>query len=130
MIVLDASVLIEILLRTKEGQKLESLLLKSSREIAAPELLDIEVCQVIRRYFLLKELTEDRGQKAIDDLSAFPIQRYPHEALVGRIWKLKDNLTAYDAAYVALAEKLKAKLVTRDKKLGAASKKWIRVEVL
>jgi predicted nucleic acid-binding protein len=86
----------------------------------APHLLDVEVAQVLRRYAARGELTAARGVEALADLAAFPLTRYPHDLLLARIWALRENLTAYDAAYVALAEALRAPLVTRDERLASA----------
>jgi predicted nucleic acid-binding protein len=66
------------------------------------------------------ELYPARAQAALDMLAAFPMHRYTHEPLVPRIWELRENLTAYDAAYVALAEGLRAPLITCDKRLASA----------
>lgn len=119
MIVVDASVVIEVLLQTEDGIAIMAGLLSRRETLHAPHLLDIEVAQVLRRYVLRGELTAGRAQQALDMMSEFPIRRYPHVPLLGRIWELRPNLTAYDAAYVALAEGLDATLVTRDRMLAA-----------
>jgi predicted nucleic acid-binding protein len=67
---------------------------------------------------------------ALDDLSDFPLHRYPNDVLLPRVWELRHNLTAYDAVYVALAEALDARLVTRDRRLAAASGHRARVELV
>lgn len=87
----------------------------------APHLLDLEVAQVLRRYVARAELPEPRGREALELLRAFPLTRYPHEPLLGRIWELRASLTAYDAAYVALAEALGVTLLTRDQRLARAT---------
>ena len=119
MIVLDASVVIEMLLQTDDGIAITGRLLGGTETLHAPHLLDIEVAQVLRRYVLRSEVKAERGQRALEVLVEFPVTRYGHEPLVGRIWELRANLTAYDAAYVALAEGLNATLLTRDRKLSA-----------
>ena len=86
----------------------------------APHLLDLEVAQVLRRYYRIKDVSRQRGEQALVDLADFPIERYPHTDFLQRIWDLRDNLTAYDAAYVALAEALSAPLLTCDSKLANA----------
>jgi predicted nucleic acid-binding protein len=117
MIVPDASVILELLLRTPDAPRLEGRLLAEGETLHAPHLLDIEVAQVLRRYAARGELTPARGQNALDLLAQFPIARYSHEPLLARVWTLRANLTAYDAAYVALAEGLGATLLTRDERL-------------
>lgn len=120
MIVADASVIIEVLLRTDAAHRIESRLFDSNETIHVPHLLDVEVAQVVRRYALRGELSPHRGERMLELLSRFPMARYSHEPLLRRIWTLRANLTAYDAAYVALAEGLRATLVTRDERLAAA----------
>ena len=118
MIVVDASVVIEVLLQTDDGIAIAGRLLASSETLHAPHLIDIEVAQVLRRYVLRGELKPERAQQALEVMAEFPVTRYDHEPLLGRIWELRENLTAYDAAYVALAEELNATLVTRDRRLS------------
>ena len=120
MIVVDASVVIEILLQTDDGIAIASRLLEREEPLNAPHLIDVEVAQVLRRYVLRGEVYAERAWQALDVLSVFPLTRYAHEPLLGRMWEHRKNLTAYDAAYVALAEGLRAKLVTRDSRLAAA----------
>lgn len=88
------------------------------REIAAPHLVDVEVLHVIRRLHRTRRLTLARAQQALDDFGALEITRYGHELLRPTMWRLRDTLTAYDAAYVALAELLDAPIVTCDAKLA------------
>lgn len=96
----------------------------------APELIDIEVAQVVRRYWRAGDLAASRGEEAIRDLADLPVQRYAHEPLLGRIWQLRSNATAYDAAYIALAEGLGARLLTLDKALARIPGVRATVEVL
>lgn len=84
----------------------------------APHLLDLEVVQVLRRYHRFEDVSQQRGEQALMDLADLPIERYPHTVFLPRIWDLRNNLTAYDAAYVALAEALAAPLLTCDSKLA------------
>jgi predicted nucleic acid-binding protein len=77
----------------------------------APHLLDVEVAQVVRRYAANGEIVGERGRTALANLADLPLQRYPHDFLLPRVWDLRNNLTAYDAVYVALAEALDAPLV-------------------
>ena len=88
------------------------------------------MAQVIRRYAAGGEIGAARGRQALADLADFPLRRYPHDFLLGRMWQLRHNLTAYDAAYVALAEALGIPLLTRDRRLAAATGHRARVEVV
>jgi predicted nucleic acid-binding protein len=129
VIVVDASALLEALLRTSASEAVERRLLDDRETLHAPHLLDIEVTQVIRRYTAMGELDEARGRAAIADLGDFPLRRYPHGFLLPRVWELRNNLTAYDAVYVALAEALDAPLLTRDRRLAGAAGHHARVEL-
>jgi len=120
VIVVDASALIEVLLRTTVAAGIERRLFDGGVPLFAPEVLDLEVAQVLRRYCASGDVSALRGQEAIDDLVDLPIGRYGHLPLLPRIWSLRQNMTAYDAAYVALAEALNAPLVTRDRRLASA----------
>jgi predicted nucleic acid-binding protein len=121
VIVVDASALIEVLLNTPSGSRITQRLFEGQETLHAPCLLDIEVVQVLRRYALAGELNATRGLQAIEDLSDFPLTRYPHDLFLPRIWELRHNVTAYDAAYIALAEALDAPLLTRDARLASAA---------
>jgi predicted nucleic acid-binding protein len=130
MIVIDASALIEILLQTSRSSRVAARLTRRPGAVSAPHLIDLEVAQVVRRYTRAGDITQERGREALEDLSTFPLTRYRHDLLIQRIWELRDNLTAYDAAYVVLAEALAAPLITCDGRLAAASGHRARVEVL
>lgn len=129
MIVVDASALIELLLRTPAAEAVEERLFDAGHSLHAPHLLDVEVAQVIRRYEAIGEIDHQRGREALADLGDFPLRRYPHGFLLPRAWELRSNLTAYDAVYVALAEALDAPLLTRDRRLAAAAGRHIRIEL-
>lgn len=90
----------------------------------------VEVANVVRRYAARGEISGERGPEALDDLADFPMHRHPHVSLLHRIWGLRHNLSAYDASYVALAEALDAPLVTRDRRLAAASGHRARIELI
>ena len=120
MIVVDASVVLEVLIRSRVGLEIEKRIFSAGERLSAPHLLDLEVAQVIRRYCASGEIDSDRGKQAIQDLKDFPINRYQHDIFLDRVWDLRHNLTAYDAAYVALAETLPAPLVTRNAHLASA----------
>jgi predicted nucleic acid-binding protein len=130
VIVVDASALLEALLRTPAAEAVERRLFDSRRTLHAPHLLDVEVAQVIRRYAATGDLDAERGHMALADLADFPVCRYPHDFLLPRVWELRHNLTAYDAVYVALAEALGAPLLTRDRRLAAASGHHAQVELV
>ena len=123
MIVLDASAAIEWLLGTSKAEAVEARLFTGrsrSRSWHTPHLLDVEVAQVLRRLVRSQAVSQARAAQALDDLADMPLTRYPHDWLLPRIWALRANLTAYDAAYVAVAEALGAPLVTCDRRLTDA----------
>ena len=130
MIVLDASAAIEWLLQTRVGIRVEARVFAEDVTLHAPHLLDIEVAQVLRRYITMGVITESRGDQALEDLIDLSLTRYPHDVLLQRVWALRDNLTAYDAVYVALAEALEAPLVTCDNKIASAPGHHARIEVV
>ena len=130
MIVLDASAAIEWLLRSPVGVKIDKRIFARSESLHAPHLLDIEVAQVLRRYVREKMITSQRAQEALEDLAGLPLERYPHDFLLPRVWELRATLTAYDAVYVALAELLDASLLTCDRKIASASAHSANIEVV
>jgi predicted nucleic acid-binding protein len=130
VIVVDASALLEALFRTPAGRAVETRLFEPGQTLHAPHLLDVEVAQVVRRYTAAGEIDSARGQAALENLADFPMRRYPHDVLLPRMWALRANLTAYDAAYVALAEALDAPLLTRDGRLAAAPGHRARIELV
>lgn len=130
MIVVDASALLEVLLRGPRAARIEAVLFAADEPIAAPHLIDLEVAQVLRRLASRGALTPRRAEQAMEDLAAMPITRYEHAALLPRIWALREILTACDAAYLALAEALAATLLTCDAALGAAPGHGVEVTVV
>jgi predicted nucleic acid-binding protein len=120
VIVVDASAAIEVLLQTAAASRIEARLFAPGETLHVPHLLDLEVVHVLRRYTASGVIDTRRGLEAIDDLIAWPLTRYPHDLFLTRIWALRHNLTAYDAAYVALAEALEVTLVTCDTRLAAS----------
>ena len=121
MIVLDASAAVDWLLQTSAGQRIENRIYSRNETLHAPHLLDLEVTQVLRRLALQAVVSVHRADEAVRDLLDLRITRYPHLVLLPRIWQLRHNLSAYDAAYIVLAEKLGAALVTGDARLASAS---------
>lgn len=130
MIVVDASAAIEVLLNTPAAARIAERLFAPGETLHAPHLLDVEVAQVLRRYALAGQLDAARGVEALDDLAALPLTRYPHDLLLPRIWELRENVTAYDAVYLALAEVLAAPLLTRDQALASAPGHEARIELI
>lgn len=120
MIVLDVSATVDWLLQTTAGQRIEHRIFSAKESLHAPHLLDIEVTQVLRRLVREGAVSANRASEAVQDLLDLQLIRYPHFVLLPRIWQLRQNLSAYDAAYIGLAERLRAPLITRDKRLAAA----------
>jgi len=128
LIVLDASAAVAIFLNAgSEAGNIRQRIAEPDETLHVPQLFDMEVLHALRRHSLSESITEDRGRLALRRLSRTRFTRYPHTSLIERIWELRHNLTAYDAAYVALAEALGAPLVTTDARLARAS--GIRAEV-
>ena len=130
MIVVDASALLEALLGTAASAAVTRRIFEAGQTLHAPHLLDVEVVQVLRRYAIAGDLDDQRARAALDDLADFPIRRYPHGLLLPRAWELRNNFSAYDAVYVALAEALDAPLLTRDRRLANAAGKHVSVELI
>ena len=129
MIVLDASAAVDWLLQTAAGERIEQRIYSHRETLHTVHLLDVEFAQVLRRLVREGSLSPKRAEEAIEDLAALRIARYAPALLLDRIWRLRQNLSAYDAAYVALAEKLQAPLITRDQRLAAAPGHKAMVEV-
>ncbi|HEU0102929.1 MAG TPA: type II toxin-antitoxin system VapC family toxin [Mycobacteriales bacterium] len=129
MIVVDASALTTALADDGgDGERVRARL--RTQVLAAPELIDLEVTSVLRRLALSGQLPVGRAEQAVSDLAVLPMQRAPHVPLLPRCWSLRDNLSVYDASYVALAEALDAPLLTADVRLSRAPGLRCVVEVL
>jgi predicted nucleic acid-binding protein len=120
VIVLDASAVIELLLNTDHGSLVRHWIADPSQSLHAPHLLSVEVAQVLRRYVVSRSIDTETAVAALEDLAALDVARYAHEPLLARVWELRDNVTAYDAVYLALAEVLDAPLLTFDRRLATA----------
>lgn len=130
MIVLDASAVVEWLLGLPLAGVVAARIAPLEESLHAPHLLTVEVAQVIRRYVAAGEVTPARGAAALSDLADIDVARHPHEPLLPTMWRLRENLTAYDAVYVALALALDAPLLTLDARLAAAPGHGATVELV
>lgn len=130
MIVIDASAVLEVLLRRREMPGLELRLSDRQESLHAPPLIEVEVAQVLRRYALSGQIPEPRCHQALSDFTDLPLVLHDHTPFLSRVWELRHNLTAYDAVYVALAEALRAPLLTADRRLAASSGHDARIEVV
>ncbi len=130
MIVLDASAAVDLLLGRRASGSVRARIASARRGLLAPHLIDLEVAQVLRRYEALGALDAARAALALADFAALGLRRHAHDVLVPRIWELRHNATAYDAAYLALAEATGAPLVTTDAKLATVPGSRARVEVM
>jgi predicted nucleic acid-binding protein len=129
VLVVDASVVAAALADdARDGDRARARL--RGEQLAAPELIDLEVASVLRGQLRSGSLDVRRAELALTDLDAMPIQRAPHRPLRPRCWQLRDNLTIYDAAYVALAEAVNADLLTADRRLARAPGPQCQIELL
>ncbi len=129
MIVLDTSAAVDWLLQTPAGRRIEGRIYERNETLHTVHLLDVEFAQVMRRLVREGSLARQRAEEAMDDLIALRVTRYAPALLLNRIWRLRQNLSAYDAAYVALAEELEAPLITRDQRVAAAPGHGATIEV-
>jgi predicted nucleic acid-binding protein len=111
---------VELLLDTASGRRVSERLAATRPTLHVPHLIDLEAAHALRRLDALDLVDADRAEVALEQLLLMPLSRYPHEVLLPRIWQLRHNLSAYDAAYVALAEALGTKVLTCDARLAAA----------
>jgi predicted nucleic acid-binding protein len=120
--------MVELLLRSSKGLTVRHRI--SQTDLHAPCLIDVEVAHVLRRHLRMQVIDSARVIAALDIYCNLQITRYPHEGFIRRIWALRGNLSAYDAAYVSLAEALRVPLVTCDTRLGSAPGHNASVEVI
>jgi predicted nucleic acid-binding protein len=118
MIVLDASVVVELLTNGALADSLRRHLVGCSDSLIVPHLLDVEAVSALRNLVAGRRIDAHRGEQLLAALAALPAVRCPHSPLLGRIWELRHNFTAYDAAYIALAEATNSVLYTSDEKMS------------
>lgn len=127
LVVTDASALLEYLLRTERSAPVQAAVTASDTDVHVPALCDVEVVAALRRALLARSLTEPRAREALTHYRALPLTRHGHEPLLDRALALRHNFSAYDAVYVALAEELRAELVTADAALARSARKLIKL---
>ena len=130
MIVLDASAAMEFLLDTPLGKQVAKAIKGHEASLHAPHLIDLEITQTLRKGLLANRLSRSEAEAALAEWRNFTITRHPHIQFLGPIWRHRNNLAAYDAAYVALAEALGAALVTCDRKQNRAPEVDVQIEVI
>lgn len=121
MIVIDASVLANVVGDDgSDGQRARAEF-RTAGDVAAPDLVDVETVSVLRKRWLAGTVTDERFAAAVDDLTQLELERYPTLRFMRRAFELRSNVTAYDSAYVALAEELGCDLLTADQHLASAT---------
>lgn len=128
--VVDASALAELVTNTPRATAIDTLLRGHVGDLHLPHLAIVETASVLRGWVRGRQLTPQRAEAALADLADFPARRWPTDVLLPRIWALRDNLTAYDAAHVVLAESLDATLVTGDRRLRRAATRLSPAEIV
>lgn len=121
MIVVDASAVLDGLLDATTHSGIAAILSGAAEPLAAPDLIDLEVVSVLRRWEHRGQISTSRAGQALQDLQSLPVIRFPARAVIDGVWSLRHNLTAYDGVYVALAQALPAALLTTDRRMAAAA---------
>ena len=129
MLVVDASCLYEVLIGGPGPNPIRDRL-DADRDHAAPHIVDVEVFGVLRREHRRGRLDRTEATQAVEDLEAWPGERFGHRLLLDRAWQLRDTVRGWDAMYVALAEALAATLITTDRRLAAATGPLCEIEVI
>lgn len=129
MLIVDASCLYEVVADAAQAEQIRERLAEDTDQ-AAPHVIDAEVLSIVRRDRMLGRLDATGALQAIEDLRDWPGERFGHRSLLERAWDLRDNVRAWDALYVALAEALDAPLVTLDHRLGRVEGLKCPVEVI
>lgn len=127
MIALDASVVVELLMNSELGQVIRRDLAESNDSVLVPHLLDIEVASALRKMTAGRRTDSHWIQQLLSQLADLPAERYAHTPLLSRIWEMQHNFTAYDAAYIALAEETASILYTSDEKLARGHRARVKV---
>jgi predicted nucleic acid-binding protein len=128
VIVVDASAVLDGLLDPDGQPEIAAVLVGAREPVAAPDLLDVEVLHVLRRWEHRGEITAARARQTLDDLGALPIVHHPARAVIDVAWAMRRTLSAYDAQYVALAKALPGALLTTDRRMANAARQ-LRVAV-
>lgn len=129
MTVLDTSGVVDFLIGEESFEEVADLFRKDGT-VAAPDLLVFEVVAVFRRLVQRGEIDPGRARAAVEDLGDLPVELFPILPLRGRVWELRDNLTAADAFFVALAEQLDEPLATKDRHLTAAARAGTGIRII
>ncbi len=129
MIVLDASVVVELLTNGPMADSVRHDLESRQESFLVPQLMDIEAMSALRNLAARKRIDPYRGEQFLTALAALPAERCPHTPLLRRVWELRNNFTAYDAVYIALAEATDSVLYTMDAKLSRGHRAKVMVFV-
>jgi predicted nucleic acid-binding protein len=129
MLIVDATCLYEVVADTEQAESVRTRLAED-QDHAAPHLVDVEVRNVIRRHEIEGRLDATAATQAVDDLYAWPGERFGHRGLLSRAWDLRHNIRGWDAFYVALAEALDGTVLTLDRRLPRANGPTCPIEVV
>jgi predicted nucleic acid-binding protein len=127
VIVLDASVVVELLTNGRLADSLRHDLAKRNDSFIVPHLLDVEVAGALRKLVAGQRIDSHRTEQLLAGLATLPAERYAHTPLLTRIWELRHNFTCYEATYIALAEVTDSILYTSDVKLSKGHRARVMV---